>query len=282
MKIISEGYCLIPLPTSQILNPTQLFSAAANEIYGSIPTGIENLVNLNSLTSYYNKLSGSLPTSICKLHKLQEVGIGKNKLSEKIPSCIGNLTLLNKLWLKQNNLEGSIPSNLDDNHLSGSIPIEVGNLRKLVKLNLSHNELFLRATEVLDLLCNNLSGEIPKTLALWRNKPIKHGNNFKALVFEFMPNGSLNTWLHPIPSTGVHREPKSLNLLQRINVAIDVASALDYLHNHCHTPIIHCDLKPSSILLDGDLTAHVSDFGLARFLKQHDNEISQSYQLPSN
>ncbi|CAL5389844.1 unnamed protein product [Camellia sinensis] len=225
MKIISEGYCLIPLPTSQILNPTQLFSAAANEIYGSIPTGIENLVNLNSLTSYYNKLSGSLPTSICKLHKLQEVGIGKNKLSEKIPSCIGNLTLLNKLCG------------------------------------------FLRATEVLDLLCNNLSGEIPKTLAL---------------VFEFMPNGSLNTWLHPIPSTGVHREPKSLNLLQRINVAIDVASALDYLHNHCHTPIIHCDLKPSNILLDGDLTAHVSDFGLARFLKQHDNEISQSYQLPSN
>ncbi|KAL7248528.1 hypothetical protein ACSBR2_003294 [Camellia fascicularis] len=69
-----------------------------------------------------------------------------------------------------------------------------------------------------------------------------------------MPNGSLNSWLHPIPSTGVHREPKSLNLLQRLNVAIDVASALDYLHNHCHTPIIHCDLKPSNILLDEYVT----------------------------
>ena len=50
-----------------------------------MPTGIENLANLNSLTSYYNKLSGSLPTSICKPHKLQEVGICKNKLPEKNP-----------------------------------------------------------------------------------------------------------------------------------------------------------------------------------------------------
>ncbi|XP_059653290.1 probable LRR receptor-like serine/threonine-protein kinase At3g47570 [Cornus florida] len=90
------------------------------------------------------------------------------------------------------------------------------------------------------------------------------GNEFSALVYEFMPNGSLESWLHPHPSD--QHPSRSLNLVQRLNVAIDVASALDYLHNYCETPIVHRDLKPSNILLDDDLCAHIGDFGLARFL----------------
>ena len=43
-----------------------------------------------------------------------------------------------------------------------------------------------------------------------------------------------------------------------------MACALDYLHHHCEMAFIHCDLKPSNILLDGDLCAHVSDFGLVK------------------
>ncbi|CAK9184274.1 unnamed protein product [Ilex paraguariensis] len=46
-----------------------------------------------------------------------------------------------------------------------------------------------------------------------------------------------------------------------MNIAIDVASALHYLHNLCETPVIHCNLKPSNVLLDSDFTAHLSDFG---------------------
>ncbi|XP_059630596.1 probable LRR receptor-like serine/threonine-protein kinase At3g47570 [Cornus florida] len=90
------------------------------------------------------------------------------------------------------------------------------------------------------------------------------GNEFKALVFEFMPNGTLESWLHPIQSEQQH--PKSLDFIQRLNIAIDVASALDYLHHHCETTIIHCDLKPSNVLLDNELCAHVGDFGVSRFL----------------
>ncbi|XP_058212383.1 probable LRR receptor-like serine/threonine-protein kinase At3g47570 [Rhododendron vialii] len=92
------------------------------------------------------------------------------------------------------------------------------------------------------------------------------GNEFKALVYEFMPNGSLDNWLHPIPeANNGERELVGLDLVQRVDIAIDVACALDYLHHQCEMPIIHRDLKPSNILLDGDMVAHVGDFGLARF-----------------
>ncbi|XP_059640566.1 probable LRR receptor-like serine/threonine-protein kinase At3g47570 [Cornus florida] len=104
------------------------------------------------------------------------------------------------------------------------------------------------------------------------------GNDFKALVYEFMINGSLESWLYPSPKStnGENDQTQSLNLLQRINVAVDVLSALEYLHHHCETPIIHCDLKPSNVLLDSDMVAHVGDFGLARFLQQLTNPNQSS------
>ena len=95
-----------------------------------------------------------------------------------------------------------------------------------------------------------------------------------------MTNGSLDEWLHPISRTNeVLEEQKNLNLLQRLNIAIDVANALENLHYHCHAPIVHCDLKPSNILLDDEMIGHVGDFGLERFpleanLECHANQSS--------
>ncbi|CAN1295331.1 Probable LRR receptor-like serine/threonine-protein kinase At3g47570 [Linum perenne] len=101
------------------------------------------------------------------------------------------------------------------------------------------------------------------------------GNDFKALIYEFLANGSLEDWLHrPIERISESTTTRSLNFIRRLNVAIDIASAVDYLHNNCGTPIVHCDLKPSNVLLDEDMVAHVGDFGLARFLSAVANPSS--------
>ncbi|KAJ6809734.1 putative receptor-like protein kinase [Iris pallida] len=90
---------------------------------------------------------------------------------------------------------------------------------------------------------------------------------FMALVLEFMPNLSLDKWLYS--------QNQCLTLLQRINIMLDVSLGLDYLHHQHPHVIVHCDLKPSNILLDENMVAHISDFGIAK-LMLFDNKSTTS------
>ncbi|VVA12614.1 PREDICTED: probable LRR receptor [Prunus dulcis] len=519
---------LLPDSISNLSTKLTVLKLGMNQIRGSIPVGIGNLINLGVLDFKVNLLRAGIPSSICNLNKLYDLLLNHNELSGALPSSLGNLTSLGRLNLMSNHLQGSIPPSLGEcrnllalvlsqnnlsgpippevirlsslsvldlssNHFTGSIPIDVRYLVSLTSLALSENKLsgelpnaigncmslkslhlegnFLRGTipedwsslrgiEDFDLSRNNLSGRIPyylgsfdflrnlnlsfndlegavpmrgvfqNTSALsimgnkrlcggicllglprrriisneskqeWRRvlksiaiggviglglllcfvllnlskkalrfvllypsrkarvkptsgsswgvsllkvsyadllkatngfstrnligagsfgcvyrgilneeerivavkvlnvhssresfiaecealKNIRHrnivklltacasidfqGNDFKALVYEFMMNGSLEEWLH-ISADRVAGAPivqGHLNLIQRVSIAIDVANALNYLHNHSHMPIIHCDLKPSNVLLQGDMTACVADFGLAKYL----------------
>ncbi|XP_016434012.2 putative receptor-like protein kinase At3g47110 [Nicotiana tabacum] len=492
-----------------------------NQIRGTIPKDISNLVSLDLLYLGYNRLTGSIPDSVGNLPNLGNIGLDSNSLTGVIPPSIGNLTKLLYLYLSYNKLEGTIPPTLGNckqlqyillykNNLSGAIPqqlatlsslilvnvsynsftghlpTDIGNWSRLISLDLSHNSFSsiippslgncldlleiqmqrnslqgtipnlggLKNLQLLDLSLNNLSGSIPHSMGtltsliylnlsfnnlegnvpvtgpfsnlsalvlvgnrklcggiqelnlppcavqepqrtrkkhvlalkfilvivfvasfsillpvivfLYRRRSskdqiddrstsgnftkisyqqllkatggfssenligsggfgtvykgtlgpngmvvavkvlnlqqegasksfiaecqalrnIRHrnlikvitacssadfkGNEFKALVYQYMPNGSLEEWLHPEVET-----PKdSLTILQRINIVTDVASALHYLHHQCQTSIGHCDIKPSNVLLDEDLTAHLGDFGLVRLLPGLDTEAN--------
>ncbi|KAL2227153.1 receptor-like serine/threonine-protein kinase At4g25390 [Sesamum indicum] len=86
------------------------------------------------------------------------------------------------------------------------------------------------------------------------------------LIYELMENGSLQDCLF-------HKKSEELrNWDKRFSIALNIARGLEYLHHYCDPPIIHGDIKPSNILLDGGFNAKIGDFGLARF-KVEDNNI---------
>ncbi|XP_058110853.1 probable LRR receptor-like serine/threonine-protein kinase At3g47570 [Magnolia sinica] len=438
---------------SSLSNISRLYilTLSGNNLMGRIPSSIENCINMQLIHLENNNLSGTLPRELFSIPSLIQLNVGNNSFTGSLPLEAGSLKALGNFIVSNNKLSGEIPSSLgncrsleylqlDGNFFQGLIPSSFSSLGGLRSLDLSRNNLsgeipeYLEklALEYLNLSFNNLEGELPKqgvfgnvsqvsvlgnsklcggiqelqlppcssqaskkqgmSLAskvkfsiigavlfvislscffaslYWvrksKRKPfavpsvedsfvivsyaelfkatdgfssanlvstgsfgtvfkgildrlgtmvaikvfnlqrqgamrtfiaecealrnIRHrnlvkiitccssidfkGNDFKALVYEYMPNGSLEKWLH---GDGHDQLGRKLKFTQRLNIAIDVASALDYLHNHCKTSIIHRDLKPSNILLDDDMIAHVSDFGLARFL----SEVAQTSSL---
>ncbi|KAK6151013.1 hypothetical protein DH2020_015945 [Rehmannia glutinosa] len=93
----------------------------------------------------------------------------------------------------------------------------------------------------------------------------------RALVYEFMPNKSLDKFISKSGSNGPDRE---LDWEKLYEIAVGVARGLEYLHRGCNTRIVHFDIKPQNILLDEDFCPKISDFGLAKLFKKKQSIIS--------
>ncbi|KAG5527938.1 hypothetical protein RHGRI_028759 [Rhododendron griersonianum] len=174
------------LPTTIVNLSSHLNGLAAgrNQLVGSIPAGISNLINLDDLELEENLFSGVIPFEIGKLRNLQLVTFGKNKLSGPIPESIGNSTRIFRLDLGGNNFNGTIPSSIENilglqtldlshNFLTGPIPRTIGLFSTLTFMYLAHNAFIgvlpleigkLINLQVLDVSENKLSGHIPSTL----------------------------------------------------------------------------------------------------------------------
>ncbi|XP_056159289.1 probable LRR receptor-like serine/threonine-protein kinase At3g47570 [Syzygium oleosum] len=294
------------------LNLTNL-SLSYNDFEGELPTrGVFRSAISTSVVGN-NKLCGGLPDfqlPKCVYEESKRTRIrGTAKiLISTVSALVGVACILSLLYLFwcRHNKNTTAPSSSEDGlvHVSyhsifkatggfsSTNLLGVGSFGSVYK-GLLHQTQSIVAIKILDLTRHGASKSFIAECGALRR--IRHrnlvkvltacsgfdfnGNDFKALVYEFMSNGSLDEWLHPIALQYTTRS--KLSLLERVNIAIDVACALEYLHHHCETPIVHCDLKPSNVLLDDEMTGHVGDFGLARFLPEvtHKLLVDQSSSI---
>uniref|UniRef100_A0ACD5TRR6 Uncharacterized protein n=1 Tax=Avena sativa TaxID=4498 RepID=A0ACD5TRR6_AVESA len=269
-----------------------------NSFEGSMPRSLGDIKGLRVLNLTMNKFSGELPDTLGSMRGLEELYLAQNNFSGPIPSVIQDLTMLSKMDVSFNNLQGRqkdqeppmlieekyqrvsynslsvgtdgfLEANLlgkgrygavykctmDDDGTGKSVAVKVFNLQQSGSsrsFDLECEALRMVRHRSLIKIITCCSGIDPK------------GQDFKALVFEFMPNGSLEGWIHP--RSEELTSSNTLSLGQRLDIAVNVVDAIDYLHNHSEPPIIHCDIKPSNILLAGDMSARVGDFGISKIL----------------
>ncbi|XP_057511102.1 G-type lectin S-receptor-like serine/threonine-protein kinase SD2-5 [Actinidia eriantha] len=90
---------------------------------------------------------------------------------------------------------------------------------------------------------------------------------FRLLVYEYMSNGSLDKWIFD------RNKRATLGWQSRRKIILDIAKGLAYLHEDCSHKIFHLDIKPQNILLDDNLNARISDFGLSKLIDKDQSQV---------
>ncbi|KAH0691599.1 hypothetical protein KY289_018957 [Solanum tuberosum] len=279
------------IPNLEDLPDLQFLDLSLNNLSGPIPHFIANLTSLLYLNLSFNNLEGEVPVTGIFSNLSADVLIGNSGLCGGIQElhfqpCVYQKTRKKHVLALKNLNKQPAPEDRSELHtatggFSSENLIGSGSFGTVYKGTFASDGMVV-AVKVLKLLhegasksflaeCQALRNlrhrNLVKAISVCSSSDFK-GNEFKALVFQFMPKGNLDEWLHP--EKEIH-EKSSLTILQRMNIIIDVASALHYLHHECQTPMIHCDIKPQNILLDENLTAHLGDFGFVRLVPEFSN-----------
>ncbi|CBI29526.3 unnamed protein product, partial [Vitis vinifera] len=276
-KNLVSGY--IPSKMGKLQSLITL-SLSQNRLQGPIPIEFGDLVSLESLDLSQNNLSGTIPKSLEALIYLKYLNVSLNKLQGEIPNGGPFINFTAESFIRDNM---EIPTPIDSwlpgthekishqqllyatNDFGEDNLIGKGSQGMVYKGVLSNgltvaikvfNLEFQGALRSFDSECEVMQGIRHRNLV--RIITCCSNLDFKALVLEYMPNGSLEKWLYS--------HNYFLDLIQRLNIMIDVASALEYLHHDCSSLVVHCDLKPNNVLLDDDMVAHVADFGITKLL----------------
>ncbi|XP_028120063.1 G-type lectin S-receptor-like serine/threonine-protein kinase SD2-5 [Camellia sinensis] len=90
---------------------------------------------------------------------------------------------------------------------------------------------------------------------------------YRLLVYEYMSNGSLDTWIFQ------RHQEQTLVWQSRKKIIMDITKGLTYLHEEYRQKILHLDIKPQNILLDEDFNAKISDFGLSKLIDKDQSQV---------
>ncbi|KAG6707122.1 hypothetical protein I3842_06G015900 [Carya illinoinensis] len=297
LDLSNNSFQGIILESSENLKGLDILNVSFNNLSGAIPKSLEALSYLKYLNLSFNVLSGEIPSDGPFANFTAKSFIGNKALCGNptfgVPTCLGHSQ---GSRVKHNLLKYIVPAVVTRRESKKQVSSALNPLPGLEHRMISYQEISqgtnnfcesnllgagsfgsvykgalsdgtIVAIKVLNLQSANAFKSFDVECNVLRT--IRHMNlvkvvstcsnpEFRALVLQYMSNGSLERWLYSYNYC--------LNLLQRISIMLDVAYALDYLHHGQLEPVVHCDLKPSNILLDEDMIAQVGDFGIAKIL----------------
>ncbi|XP_068501895.1 LRR receptor-like serine/threonine-protein kinase RPK2 [Phaseolus vulgaris] len=152
----------IPSSFNGICRSLKLLDVSGNQLAGSIPVDLGNMVSLASLNLSRNQLEGQIPTSLGQIKNLKFLSLAGNKLNGSIPTSLGQLYSLEIL-------------DLSSNYLTGEIPKAIENMRNLTDVLLNNNNLsghipdglaYVTTLSAFNVSFNNLSGSLPSNSGL--------------------------------------------------------------------------------------------------------------------
>nr|XP_027190721.1 probable LRR receptor-like serine/threonine-protein kinase At1g74360 isoform X2 [Cicer arietinum] len=267
-----KGYGIFPMctfdPSTKSSHKFGYVQLSGNQISGEIPSEIGSMMNFSMLHLGDNKFIGKFPLEISGL-PLIVLNMTRNKFSGEIPSEIGNMKCMQNLDLSWNNFSGNfkeeriIGKGGFGTVYKGVFPDgrEVA-IKKLQREEGMEGEKEFRAEMKVLVSGQEFGWPHPNLVTLYGW--CLYGSQ-RILVYEYIGGGNLEELV---------TDTTNFKYIRRLEVAIDVAKALVYLHHECYPPIVHRDVKASNVLLDKDGKAKVTDFGLARVFDVGDTHVS--------
>ncbi|XP_019227713.1 PREDICTED: receptor kinase-like protein Xa21 [Nicotiana attenuata] len=223
----------------------------------------------DSALSFLTSLTNCRELRGCKLKGVIAEEIGNlTGMTMMMPPCLGSVTSLRKLYLANNRLNSRLPAslgslqhliefNVSSNLFSGQIPLEIGNLKAATLIDLSKNDFSRKIPNILGLRTKKKNAGQADVSLVKGHERISY-YELEQATKGFSESNLLGSGSFSMVYKGILKDG-TLLAAKRLNIMIDVASAMDYLHNGYSTPVVHCDMKPSNVLLDQDMVGHVTE-----------------------
>uniref|UniRef100_A0A0D3DYK1 Protein kinase domain-containing protein n=1 Tax=Brassica oleracea var. oleracea TaxID=109376 RepID=A0A0D3DYK1_BRAOL len=257
---------------TNISTPPRILSLdlSSSEITGIIVPEIQNLTQLKKLDLSNNNLTGGVPEFLAKMKSLLVINLSGNNLSGSVPQALldkvkKGLTLkfFTKPTINRNQKEKiytytevlAMTNNMERVLGKGGFGMVYhgyinGNEEVAVKLlSPSSAQGYKEFKTEVELLLRVYHTNLVSLVGYCDEK------DHLALIYQYMANGDLKQHLSG---------SSTMSWVDRLNIAIDAALGLEYLHIGCKPLIVHRDVKSSNILLDDQFQAKLADFGLSR------------------